>query len=79
MLPKHGIGSLFYNLTVLFIQKKKKKKKQMKVKLKCFCSPLIYTHGNKLGNMCNNVTTKFELYESFFVKNMKNVLTNCQN
>ena len=40
---------------------------------------LIYTHGNKLGNTCNNVTTNFGLYTSFFVKIMKNVLTICQN
>ena len=38
-----------------------------------------YTHGNKLGNTCNNVTTNFGLYISFFVKIMKNVLTTCQN
>ena len=50
------------------------------------CSPtkgglldyIIYTHGNKLGNTCNNVTTNFGLYISFFVKIMKNVLTICQ-
>ena len=24
-----------------------------------------YTHGNKLGNTCHNVTTKFGLYISF--------------
>ena len=39
----------------------------------------IYTHGNKLGNTCNNVTTNFGLYISFFVNIMKNVLTICQN
>ena len=38
-----------------------------------------YTHGNKLGNTCNNATTNFGLYKSFFVKIMKNVLTTCQN
>ena len=27
----------------------------------------IYTHRNKLGNTCNNVTTNFGLYTSFFV------------
>ena len=35
----------------------------------------IYTHGNKLGNTCHNVTTNFGLRISFFVKIMKNVLT----
>ena len=39
----------------------------------------LYTHGNKLGNTCNNVTAKFGLYVSFFVKIMKNVLTICQH
>ena len=39
----------------------------------------IYTHGNKLGNTCNNVTTNFGLNISFFVKIMKNVLITCQN
>ena len=41
----------------------------------------IYTHGNKLGNTYNNVTTNFGLYihVSFFVKIMKNVSTICQN
>ena len=39
----------------------------------------IYTHGNKLRNTCNNVTTTFGLNVSFFVKDMKNVLTICQN
>ena len=39
----------------------------------------IYTHGNKLGNTCHNVTTTFGLDISFFVKDMKNVLTSCQN
>ena len=39
----------------------------------------IYKHGNKLGNTCNNVTTNFGRYISFFVKIMKNVLTICQN
>ena len=34
---------------------------------------LIYTHGNKLGNTRNNVTTNFELYITIFVKNMKTV------
>ena len=38
-----------------------------------------YTHGNKLGNTCNNVTTNFGLYTSFFVKIMRNVLTIFQN
>ena len=44
-----------------------------------FDKPLIYTHGNKLGNTCHNVTSNFGLYISFFVKIMKNVLTICQN
>ena len=35
----------------------------------------IYTHGNKLGNTCNNVTTNFGLNISFFVRIMKNDLT----
>ena len=35
----------------------------------------LYTDGNKLGNTCNNVTTNFGLYISFFVRIMKNVLT----
>ena len=39
----------------------------------------IYTHGNKLGNTCNNVATNFGLYISFFVIIMKNVLTICLN
>ena len=39
----------------------------------------LYTHGNKLGNTCNNVTTNFGLYISFSVKIMKNVWTTCQN
>ena len=34
----------------------------------------IYTHGNKLGNTCNNVTTNLGLYISFFIGIMKNVL-----
>ena len=38
---------------------------------------MLYTHGNKLGNTCNNVTTNFGLFISFFVKIMKNVLTIC--
>ena len=39
-----------------------------------------YTHGNKEGNTCNNMSTNFGLYMSFFVKNMKlSVLTTCQN
>ena len=36
----------------------------------------IYTHRNKLGNTCNNVTTNFGLYISFFVKPMNNVFYN---
>ena len=39
---------------------------------------LNYTHGNKLGNTCNNVTANFGLYISFFVNIIKNVLTICQ-
>ena len=37
------------------------------------------THGHKLRNTCNNVTTNFGLYISFIVKFSKNVLTICQN
>ena len=38
-----------------------------------------YTHGNKLGNTFNNVTTNLGLYISFFVKSTKTVLTLYQN
>ena len=37
------------------------------------------THENKLGNTCDNVTTNFGLYISFFVKSMNIVLEICQN
>ena len=63
------------------IQKKNKKKNKKTEVPKCQMLAAnifkaIYTHGNKLGNACNNVTTNFGLYISFFVKHMNNVFYN---
>ena len=37
---------------------------------------ITYTHGIKLGNTCNNVTTNFGLSISFFIKKYEECFDN---